>query len=254
VYQPNVLLRHRPVTIQNTANQSLILQVPLATTMASSAQTSMANIWRSPNLVYRAFEPSDDDFMQALRSDPTSFIQAAPILPIPQARKNVTSTREKVASSLLGVAICLPAPAAATPQSAGTGGDSVGSKLIPIGLLNLRAPGEAQVQHRFAHLGIFMLAAYQGKGYGTEALVWCLDFAFKQANLHRVMLEVAEINPRARRLYERIGFVVEGVKREHLWFDGRYWDQTIMGILDREWRAKREAAKGERDVVVGAPK
>jgi len=53
------------------------------------------------------------------------------------------------------------------------------------------------------------------------------------------------------RLYERLGFVRESRKREHFFYDGRYWDQIGLGMLEHEWREKYG---GEEDAVVGASK
>ena len=53
-----------------------------------------------------------------------------------------------------------------------------------------------------------------GQGYGTEASGLVLDYAFDGVGLRRVDLEVYDYNPRARRSYEKCGFVREGVRRE----------------------------------------
>lgn len=44
-------------------------------------------------------------------------------------------------------------------------------------------------------------------------------------------LEVYAFNPRARRVYERAGFVYEGTKREALLWDGEWTDAIVMSIL-----------------------
>lgn len=70
-----------------------------------------------------------------------------------------------------------------------------------------------------------------GQGYGTEATRLALDYAFDVAGLHRVHLEVYDINPRARRVYEKCGFVLEGRQRDALRWDGRWHDAITMAIL-----------------------
>ena len=42
-------------------------------------------------------------------------------------------------------------------------------------------------------------------------------------------------NPRAHRVYEKVGFVTEGVLREALWWDGEWVDSTVMAIIASEW-------------------
>ena len=80
-------------------------------------------------------------------------------------------------------------------------------------------------------------AAYRGQGYGSEALGMMLRFAFHELNLHRIQLTVFSYNERAIRLYERFGFVREGVMREFLHRDGQRFDMVFYGLLAREWEA-----------------
>ncbi len=54
----------------------------------------------------------------------------------------------------------------------------------------------------------------------------------RERRLHRVELTVVADNHRAIRLYEKVGFQREGLKREnYLGEDGKYHDEIIMGIL-----------------------
>lgn len=75
-----------------------------------------------------------------------------------------------------------------------------------------------------------------GQGYGTEATHLMLDHAFTTVGLHRVELEVFDFNLRARQVYEKLGFVTEGVRREVLRWDGGYHDAVVMGILASDRR------------------
>lgn len=74
-------------------------------------------------------------------------------------------------------------------------------------------------------------AAEFGRGYGTEALRLLLDYAFDVVGVHRVTLEVFDFNTRAQRVYEKCGFVREGVQREALYWDGQWHDTIDMAVL-----------------------
>ena len=76
-----------------------------------------------------------------------------------------------------------------------------------------------------------------GKGYGSEATRLLIDHGFRVLGLHRIELEVYDFNPRARHVYEKIGFVREGVRRDVLLWDGRYHSAIIMSILAPEYFA-----------------
>ncbi len=77
------------------------------------------------------------------------------------------------------------------------------------------------------------------RGLGTEATRLLLAHAFETVGLHRVSLEVYAFNPRARRAYEKVGFVPEGVRRDALRFDGEWVDSLLMSVLAPEWEQHR---------------
>ncbi|MET8566697.1 GNAT family protein [Streptomyces sp. NPDC004783] len=79
----------------------------------------------------------------------------------------------------------------------------------------------------------------RGRGIGTEATRLIVGHGFEQLGLHRVQLEVYGDNHRARRVYEKAGFVVEGVRREAEWRDGVWVDEVLMAVLDHEWAVHR---------------
>jgi RimJ/RimL family protein N-acetyltransferase len=76
---------------------------------------------------------------------------------------------------------------------------------------------------------------YYSKGIGTEAAKLMLEYGFNVLKLHRIDLEVFAFNPRAIRVYEKLGFVSEGVRREVLLMDGQYHDAIVMGLLRQEF-------------------
>jgi RimJ/RimL family protein N-acetyltransferase len=76
-----------------------------------------------------------------------------------------------------------------------------------------------------------------GRGYGTEATRLVLRHAFETVGIHRVELDVYPFNPRARHVYEKAGFVLEGTKREALFWDGEWFDAYVMAMLETDWRA-----------------
>ncbi|MBX9246825.1 GNAT family N-acetyltransferase [Actinotalea ferrariae] len=104
-----------------------------------------------------------------------------------------------------------------------------------------------------ANLRLALRPGQRGRGFGGEAIELVLDHAFAEApeglGLHRVSLDVLSINPRARMLYESLGFVEEGRLREaHR--DGEFWcDVILMGVLEDDHRAARaeQAAHRARD-------
>jgi RimJ/RimL family protein N-acetyltransferase len=91
---------------------------------------------------------------------------------------------------------------------------------------------DLQWVHRTAELRIRLgQEGDRGHGYGTEAIRLLVNFAFRDLNLRRVMAHVFAYNARAERVYEKVGFVREGVLRKAAHLDGAYADILVMGIL-----------------------
>lgn len=85
----------------------------------------------------------------------------------------------------------------------------------------------------FVHSGVLGMAIVDGfreQGIGQALMKAALARA-REAGLTRVELTVRERNLRAKKLYEKFGFVVEGVKRRGVRVDGRYEDLICMGLL-----------------------
>ena len=82
-----------------------------------------------------------------------------------------------------------------------------------------------------------------GQGYGTEATRLILDYGFRTLKLHRIELEVYDFNPRAQHVYEKVGFVREGMRRDVLLWNGRYQSAIIMSILEDEYEKNLGIAK-----------
>ncbi|WP_308295860.1 GNAT family protein [Streptomyces sp. ISL-96] len=79
----------------------------------------------------------------------------------------------------------------------------------------------------------------RNRGFGTEACRLMVRHGFEQLGLNRIALGVYAFNPRARRAYEKVGFVSEGTEREVLLHEGEWIDATSMSILAREWATHR---------------
>jgi RimJ/RimL family protein N-acetyltransferase len=75
-----------------------------------------------------------------------------------------------------------------------------------------------------------------GKGYGTEAILLLLDYAFGFLNFHRVSVGVVGFNERAIHFYKKVGFKQEGIQRDGYYYNHGYHDFIMMSILEDEFR------------------
>lgn len=79
----------------------------------------------------------------------------------------------------------------------------------------------------------------RGRGLGTEATRLAVGYAIDVVGLHRVELEVYSFNPRAQAVYEKAGFVREGVRRDALRWNGEWVDAITMSILATDRPTRR---------------
>jgi [ribosomal protein S5]-alanine N-acetyltransferase len=108
---------------------------------------------------------------------------------------------------------------------------------VAIGNMGLH---DASPEHRSAWLDMMIGERdYWSKGYGTDALMTLLRFAFEEMNLHRMHLDVYDFNERAQVSYRKCGFVEEGRRRDARYQRGGYHDVVTMSVLRDEWRAIR---------------
>ena len=92
--------------------------------------------------------------------------------------------------------------------------------------LAVSAHQHTQTAHA-AGLGMSVLRPYRGQGIGSRLLDTAIEWGERRA-LRRLELEVLSNNPRARRLYERKGFVIEGCRRGAVEVDGSFVDSLLM--------------------------
>jgi len=77
-------------------------------------------------------------------------------------------------------------------------------------------------------------------GYGTQAAGLLIDYGFLELNLHRISSGVYGFNERSIAMHEKAGFIKEGISREAIYKNGRFWDKINYGILKDDWEIIRK--------------
>lgn len=98
--------------------------------------------------------------------------------------------------------------------------------------------------NQFGHLGISLLPAARGQGYGREMVRLLCHYGFRFRNLHRIELETLAANAAMRKLAESCGFTLEGIQREQAYDGDGFSDIALYGLLRREWNRGNHAAPG----------
>lgn len=109
----------------------------------------------------------------------------------------------------------------------------------PVGSVYLR---DIDPAHRRAEYGIFIgEREAQGCGYGTQAAELVVRYSFERLGLHKLMLRVLADNGRARRSYEKAGFVQEAYLKDEVYLEDGYHDVILMAVLNQEKKRGQEA-------------
>ncbi len=88
------------------------------------------------------------------------------------------------------------------------------------------------------YIGADIHKNFRGKKLSYESYCKFIPVLFKGLNLHKISLEVLSTNERAINLYKKLGFNVDGIKREEVLKNNMWVDSIIMSILEDEWKEK----------------
>jgi len=90
--------------------------------------------------------------------------------------------------------------------------------------------------HR-AELGYALKPSFWGQGIAIEAAKSVIDFAFDELQVHSIMANVNPQNTASQKLLLKLGFQKEAHFREDFYFNGKFLDSCIYGLLLSDWRS-----------------
>ena len=83
----------------------------------------------------------------------------------------------------------------------------------------------------------------QGKGYGSEALILVLRYAFETLGMNRVYSAIAKENNASFKSNIKVGMKKEGLLKEALFKNGKFIDEIIFSILSKDFFKKYKKIK-----------
>ncbi len=87
--------------------------------------------------------------------------------------------------------------------------------------------------HKRAELSFLIFDKSQwSKGYATEAVRAVTHYAFETLKLHRIHADYYALNVGSARVFEKSGYEIEGVFKEHMVVDGSYMDSVRIAKLN----------------------
>ncbi len=85
-----------------------------------------------------------------------------------------------------------------------------------------------------AELYIFVNPDMHNMGIGTKATLILCNYGFTELGLNKIYLCTNKSNLGAKRIYEKVGFILEGTLRSEKIVDGKYEDRLYYGLLKSE--------------------
>jgi len=103
----------------------------------------------------------------------------------------------------------------------------------PVGTLSLK---NINYTMGYGELGYGVDEDFHGRGIGAVALRMFVEKIFSETDLRRLLAYIAVGNAPSRRIAEKVGFVLEGVCREHFIIKGKPTDEAMYGLLKSEFK------------------
>ncbi|KOX91407.1 GCN5 family acetyltransferase [Haloarcula rubripromontorii] len=114
-------------------------------------------------------------------------------------------------------------------------GDPVGH----VSLMESRYGPDETRRARSAELAYWVHPDHHSQGYGSDAALQMVRYAFEDRNMRRIHARAGSFNEASAALLESLGFEHEGTRREAAWYRGEYHDMELYGLLRDEWDGGR---------------
>lgn len=98
-----------------------------------------------------------------------------------------------------------------------------------MGYISIHISDIEKVKH-IGYITTGLIEDYQQQGFATKMFDEAINWA-RRRGLRRLELTVLTHNNPAINLYEKMGFMIEGIKRESISMDGLYHDELYMAKL-----------------------
>lgn len=100
---------------------------------------------------------------------------------------------------------------------------------VPVGLIGTN---EIDQTNRCANIYLYIgNKDYRKKGIASAALTLFCGMLVQQFHCHKIIASVRSYNLPSIQLFERNGFICEGVQKEQVFFDGTYYDRILFGKI-----------------------
>ena len=90
-------------------------------------------------------------------------------------------------------------------------------------------------KNKSCNLNIKLDPNFHGKGIGTESIAILVKYSFEELNLNRITANILEYNIGSQKIFEKNGFIKEGIQRKAIYKCGKYNDLYNYGLIKEDY-------------------
>lgn len=107
---------------------------------------------------------------------------------------------------------------------------------MPLGFVSIL---DLNLLHRKARLDVNILPEVRNLGYGIESAILLMYYCFNYLNLHKVFLTIYESNDHAIAVAKKLGYIQDGILRQHVLKNNKYLDVLVFSLIDLEFHESK---------------
>lgn len=88
--------------------------------------------------------------------------------------------------------------------------------------------GESPQTAHILNIGLHIIPAYRGMGIGSQMLTYAIAWAGEH-NFKKLEANIFTVNKKSLHLFERAGFIEEGLRRKRIRIGRQYIDEVLIG-------------------------
>ena len=92
---------------------------------------------------------------------------------------------------------------------------------------------------KFGPIGIQINSMYRKMGYAAATYRMLGNYMFNERRMHKWNSAYLENNEASKALHKKLGFIIEGVQKDMVFHEGRYWDLVLAGITETIFKEKK---------------
>lgn len=99
----------------------------------------------------------------------------------------------------------------------------------PLGFIDLF---DFEPKHNRVGLGVVIFSEEdRGKGFAIQALQLVCTYAFTHLNVHQVYANITDDNTKSIELFQKVGFLEAGIKKDWIFSEGKYKNEMIFQLI-----------------------